>query len=217
MVPVFLPILLLAFQLSPALTPTKTPKPVLPKIDQNACPFEGCRFGKWIVHEPVQIYDTWKSGRKLLGTLAKGEQVTAVTGIHITFQPAEIQVTAPIREYNLKPGDTVFGYMSIGEGFFNAWFNGFWVEEFDGSGIQTPNGEGCRHNCNAKLLKATRSEWWVMVKMTNSTVGWTKEGNKFEGSDALAEVTYPPDVGNPFRSRTPNPATRYPASNSMGS
>jgi len=217
MAPVFLTIVLLAFQLNPALTPTKTPKPALPKIDQNACPFEGCRFGKWIVHEPVQVYDTWKSGRKLLKTLGQAEEVTAVTGIHITFQPAEIQVTAPIADYGLKPGDTVFGYMSIGEGFFNAWFNGYWVEEFDGSGIQTPDGSGCRLHCNAKLLKAARSEWWVMIKLKNGTIGWTREGNKFEGSDALAEVTCPPGVGNPSRSRTPNPAGQCPASNSTGS
>jgi hypothetical protein len=72
-----------------------------------------------------------------------------------------------------KPGDTVFGYMRIGEGFFNAWFNGFWVEEFDGSGIQTADGSGCRRNCNAKLLKAARSEWWVMIRIKNSTMGWT--------------------------------------------
>jgi hypothetical protein len=83
----FVQIVLLAIQLSPALTPRKTPKPALPKIDENACPFEGCQFGKWIVHEPVQIYDTWKSGRKLLRALRKGEEVIAVTGIHITFEP----------------------------------------------------------------------------------------------------------------------------------
>jgi hypothetical protein len=117
----------------------------------------------------------------------------------------------------LKPGDTVFGYMSIGEGFFNAWFNGYWVEEFDGGGIQTPDGSGCRFHCNAKLLKAARSEWWVMIKLKNGTIGWTREGNKFEGSDALAEVTCPPGVGNPSRSRTPNPASQCPASNSTGS
>jgi hypothetical protein len=45
--PVFLTIVLLAFQLSPALTPTKTPKPALPKIDQNACPFGEGFFNAW--------------------------------------------------------------------------------------------------------------------------------------------------------------------------
>src|SRR5262249_41668321 len=132
----FVSIALLAAQLNPALTRQKAPKPALPKLDRNACPFEGCKFGKWTVREPVRIYSTWKTERKPLLTLSKGQAVTALTGIHITFEPSEIRVTAPIPQYGLKPGDTVFGYMTLGEGFFNAWFNGYWVEEFDGSGVE---------------------------------------------------------------------------------
>ncbi len=42
---------------------------------------------------------------------------------------------------------------------FRARFNGYWVEEFDSSGIEAPDGSGCRRNCPAKLLKPTRSEY----------------------------------------------------------
>jgi len=172
-------------QLNPALTPQKTPKPTLPKIDENACPFEGCLFGTWIANDQVQLYSTWKSDRKPLGTIAKGEAVTALTGIYITFEPSEIQVTAPMPDYSLKPGDTVFGYRSIGEGYFSAWFSGYWVEEFDGS---STDGLGCNRNCTAKLLKPGRMEWWVKVKIKDGEVGWTKDGDKFDGKDALASV-----------------------------
>jgi hypothetical protein len=118
-------------------------------------------------------------------TLKKGEAVTAVTGVHITFEPAEIKVTAPMPQYGLKPGDTVFGYMNLGEGFFNAWFNGYWVKEFDGSGIASSDGSGCSRNCTAKLMKPAQSEWWVKIRTSDGTTGWTKEGSKFEGTDAL--------------------------------
>ena len=177
---------LLGGQLNPVLTPQKSPKPSLPKIDENACPFEGCQFGKWTARERVPIYSTWKLERKLLRTLSKGEAVTALTGIHVTFAPSEIEVTAPMPQYGLKPGDTIFGYMNIGEGFFSAWFNGYWVGEFEGGGIEGPNGSGCRRNCTAKLLKPARSEWWVQIKTKDGTIGWTKDGNKFDGTDALA-------------------------------
>lgn len=176
-------------QLNPALTPQKAPKPQLPRIDQHACPFEGCQFGKWTAREPVHFYSTWKSDRKLLRTIAKGETVTAVSGIYVTYEPAEIEVTAPMPGYKLKPGDKIYGYMSIGEGFFNAWFNGYWVEEFDGSSISAPDGSGCRRNCTARLLKPARAEWWVQIKTRDGTSGWTKEGNKFDGSDSLALLT----------------------------
>lgn len=52
---------LLAFpQLDPSLTPQKAPKPALPKIDENACPFEGCQFGLWTATNDVQLFSTWK-------------------------------------------------------------------------------------------------------------------------------------------------------------
>ena len=175
-------ILLMAAQLDPALTPQKAVKPALPKINENACPFEGCQFGAWTATDDLQLYSTWKEDRKPVAKLSKGAPVTAVTGIHITFEPDEIQVTAAIAQYGLKPGDTVFGYMNLGEGFFNAWFNGYWVEDFDGSGV---DGFGCERKCNAKLLKAGHSEWWVEIKTKDGVIGWTQETTKFDGKDAL--------------------------------
>ncbi|HEX5234627.1 MAG TPA: hypothetical protein VFW25_04775 [Silvibacterium sp.] len=182
-------ILLLIAQVNPALTPHKAAKPALPKIDENACPFEGCQFGKWRAREAVPIYSTWKSDRKVLSTVRQGEGVTALTGVDITFAPGEIEVTAPIASYGLKPGDVVFAYQNLGEGFFNAWFKGYWVEDFDGSGVKYLNGSGCSRNCNAVERKTGRSEWWVKVKTRNGLVGWTKDGEQFDGKDALG----PPD------------------------
>lgn len=176
-------IALLANQLSPALTPQKAPRPALPKIDRNACPFEGCQFGKWTVREPARIYSTWKTERKRLRTLKKGEPVTALTGVHVTFEPSQIRVTAPMPQYSLKPGDTILGYMNIGEGYFSAWFKGYWVDEFDGSGV---DGLGCNRNCTAKLLKPGRWEWWVKLKAQDGTTGWTNDVDKFDGKDALS-------------------------------
>src|SRR5207248_2311291 len=175
-------ILLIAAQPSPSITPQKAAKPILPKIDQNACPFEGCQFGKWIPTVAVQLYSSSKPDRKPIRMLRKHEGVEALTGIHITLQPSEIKVIAPIPAYGLKPGDIVFGYMDLGEGFLNAWFNGYWVEDFDGSGIE---GMGCNRNCNATLVKTERAEWWVKVRTKDGVIGWTKDTDKFSGKDSL--------------------------------
>ncbi len=188
-----------AGQLDPSLTPQKSPKPTLPKIDLKACPFEGCQFGKWTAVQPVPIYSTWRAKRKLLRTLEKGEAVMAITGIHITFEPSEIKVTVPMPQYGLKPGDTVFGYMNLGEGFFNAWFNGTWVGEFDGSSIEGPGDSGCQRNCTAKFLKSGRVEWWVQIKTKEGTIAWTEDGDKFDGTDSLAgSVGFGSFHGNPI-------------------
>jgi hypothetical protein len=183
-------------QLNPELTPQRAPQPALPKIDENACPFEGCQFGAWTANDQVQLYSTWKTDRKPVVMVAKGEAVTAVTGIHITFEPSEIQVTAPMPDYDLKPGDTIFGYRNYGEGYFSAWFNGYWVEQFDGSGISSPDG-GCNRNCTAKLVKPGRMEWWVQIKIKDGTIGWTKETEKFDGKDALGKIRLKFDTPQP--------------------
>src|SRR5205823_13295764 len=83
-------------QLDPSLTPQKAPKPTLPKIDEKACPFEGCQFGPWTATDQVQLFSTWKKDRKPLVTISKGEAVTAITGVHVTFEPSEIKVIAPM-------------------------------------------------------------------------------------------------------------------------
>src|SRR5262249_38619962 len=75
---------------------------------------------------------------------------------------------------------SVYGYMSLGEGMFSAWFNGYWVEEFGGSGIEDPKGPGCIRHCNA-------TEWWVQMKTKSGLIGWTNETEKFDGKDSLAE------------------------------
>jgi hypothetical protein len=186
--PIFLSVALFGAQLDPKLMPHKAPRPVLPKIDYNACPFEGCQFGKWTARRRVVIYQTRAVRGRPVATLQKGEEVTALTGVNVTYEPSEFRVTAPIPDYGLKPGDTILGYMYLGEGAFNAWFKGNWVETFDdGPSIEYgPFGSGCRPNCNARLLKPGRFEWWAEIKTKSGIVGWTKESNAFDGADALA-------------------------------
>jgi len=142
MLKIFACALLLATQLDSGTSLQKAPKPLLPKVDEHACPFEGCQFGKWTAQQSVPFYSTWRPERKALRTITKGQTVTALTGIYITIVPGDIEVTAPIPDYGLKPGDHVFQYMNLGEGVFNAWASGYWIPEFDGSGVQYPDGYG---------------------------------------------------------------------------
>ena len=88
-------------------------------------------------------------------------------------------------ESGLKPGDSIYGYVYKGEGVFSAWFNGYWVEDFDGSGVA---GAGCNRNCNAKLVKQGHVEWWVQIRTKDGTIGWTKDTDSFDGKDALSGI-----------------------------
>lgn len=133
----------------------------------------------------MPLYSTWRRGRKILRRLRKGEVVTALTGIYITFRPDEYRVIAPLSDEGLesvdddglKPGDTIFGYMNRGEGALDVWFKGHWVPGFYAGGFDTL---GCNPVCTTKLLKRGRSEWWVKLKTKEGTIGWTKDGYKFD-------------------------------------
>src|SRR5580700_6112361 len=92
-----------------------TPQPPSPVIDYNACPFEGCTFGKWLVTHETTIFTTWEEGRKPWATLKKGEVVTGLTGVHVTWEPDRVQVFQPIPELKLQPGDIILRYMQRGE------------------------------------------------------------------------------------------------------
>ncbi|HKW34885.1 MAG TPA: hypothetical protein VJN92_17880 [Candidatus Acidoferrum sp.] len=46
-----------------------------------------------------------------MAALQKGEVVTGMTGVHITYEPDRIRVFKPIHELHLQPGDIILRYM----------------------------------------------------------------------------------------------------------
>ena len=159
--------------------------PSLPVIDDNACPFEGCTFGKWIVNRDSAIFSSWKDDRKPVFTLKKGQVVTGLTGVHITYEPDHIQVLKPIPELRLQPGDIIFRYMYRGEGFADIWAKGQWKKEYDCSFITEKNGSGCSGDCAAKVISEGRKHWWVRLETAQGSIGWAKAEGQFDCMDSL--------------------------------
>lgn len=160
-------------------------EPSLPAIDENACPFEGCSFGKWIVTRDSSIFSSWKEDRKPLSMLRKGEVVTGLTGVHITYEPDHIRLFKPIPELRLQPGDTILRYMYRGEGFADIWVKGEWKKEYDCSFITEKDGSGCLRDCAAKVISEGRKDWWVRLKTAQGSVGWAKAEGQFDCMDSL--------------------------------
>ena len=156
--------------------------PALPKIDHDACPFEGCVFGDWKARVQVRLYSTWELPRQpLRRVVERGEVVNAVTGVHITYAPDLIEVLKPLPQFGLKPGDTIRRYMTRGEGLADFWANGHWLGDFnlDGLDIKELGGFGCRRDCPARVKQQGKKEWWVEIKTTDGVVGWTKDASSF--------------------------------------
>ena len=175
--------------LSAGQSPSREPstlQPPLPVIDYNACPFEGCTFRKWIVTRDSEIFSTWKLPRKLVASLRSGEVVTGLIGVHITYSPDRIEVLSAIPELGVQPGDVILRYMYRGEGFADIWANGQWHREYDCTFIAEKSESGCLHDCAAKVISEGRKDWWVRLRTSQGSIGWTKVEDQFDCLDSLA-------------------------------
>ena len=162
-------------------------EPALPVIDEQACPFEGCKFGKWKVSKDSTLNSSWQNDRRELAKLTPGQEVTAVTGVHITRSPDRILVKRDIPRLGLQAGDIVLRYMYVGEGFANIWAKGAWHKEEDCSFITEKNGDGCARDCAAIVTEEGVKEWWVKIKTPDGKLGWVLVSDNFQGMDALSE------------------------------
>jgi hypothetical protein len=159
--------------------------PSSPVIDYKACPFEGCTFGKWLVVRNSAIFSTWKDGRKPVSTLTKGDIVTGLTGVHITYEPDHIKVFKPVPELRLQPGEIILRYMYHGEGFADIWVKGHWEKNYDCTFITEKDGSGCLGDCVAKVVSEGKKDWWVELKTAKGSIGWTKTEGQFNCMGAL--------------------------------
>ena len=162
-----------------------TQQPPSPVIDNNACPFEGCTFGKWLVTHQTTVFTTWKEDRKPWATLQKGEVVIGLTGVHITWEPDRVQIFKPIPELQLQPGDIILRYMERGEGFADFWVKGQWKKDYDGTFITEKDNSGCLRDCIAKVISQGRKDWWVSLKTSQAKIGWVKVERQFKCMDSL--------------------------------
>jgi hypothetical protein len=162
-----------------------TPEPRLPVIDRNACPFEGCTFGKWIVKRETAVFDTWEQARKQLFVLQKGAVVTGLTGVHIVHEPDRIRILKLIPELQVQPGDVILRYMYHGEGASDLWVKGQWKKEYDTGFVTELDNSGCLRDCSAKVISQGRKEWWARLKNRQGQMGWTKVEDQFDCVDAL--------------------------------
>jgi len=135
-------------------------------IDKGACPFECCTYREWVARTDVTLLDV-PNGKAVVGQIKKGEKVLALTG-EVHSVPLPIVVHKDYLEAGVKAGDTIYLLHYIGEGFWKVWHKGN-VVEIDDLPVKGPK---------------PKTTWWVKLKTSSGTIGWSVDRSNFENQDA---------------------------------
>jgi hypothetical protein len=173
----------IAVALLPAVA-TGADSPPAKYVDKGACPFECCTYRAWHMNADTVAYAGPDENAKVVGHLKAGATVEAITGeVHST--PVRFVVKKPHAEY--KPGDVLWVYTYLGEGYFKVWRNGAMQEDNLGfSPYGGSPGARCENKkqCWGQLEKELEFSWWVKVRSKEGWEGWSNQPERFGNKDA---------------------------------
>lgn len=147
-------------------------------VDQGACPFECCTYGKWKAKSNTPILANPVLGSPQVTVVPKGAFVSALTG-EVRTVPGIFVVRRDVGGF--KQGDVVYVYTYLGEGSYKLWFNGrMFEDQIDISPAHPSPGDW-------GYWKATpQSSWWVKLRTGDGQVGWTNSTTNFLGKDSCS-------------------------------
>ena len=180
-----LTLIVLLMSSSSAIYPQTKPPTVY--VDKGACPFECCTYRAWRTEKTTVAYAKPDRRSKRLGKFRKGSSVLARTG-EVRTRPGKFVILKAHEKY--RPGDVLWVYTPLGEGFYKVWFKGKMYDE----GLDYMSGPfersipSCEEapNCWGKLEKESRVEWWVRIRSAEGWVGWTDQAENFSNKDACS-------------------------------
>jgi hypothetical protein len=160
-------------------------KPPAYYVDKGACPFECCTYRKWKTERTTIAYARPNLKSKRVGKFRAGTTVAGLTG-EVRVVPGRLVVTKAHDRY--QPGDVLWVYTPLGEGFYKVWFKGkMYQEEMPYmSGPYEQSYPRCEDTpeCWGKLEKEMKTEWWVKIRSAQGWIGWTNLAENFSNIDA---------------------------------
>ncbi len=153
-------------------------------IDKGACPFECCTYRDWTVNVNTILYKFSDEASPKIGVVKKGEVVQGLTG-EVRTKGRKFLVHSTQGEFS--PGDIIWVYTYLGEGFFKVWHNGGFFEMGLGfSPYGGSMGKRCEIGdyCWGELEQELSSTWWVKIKSKSGLEGWSNKADNFGHKDA---------------------------------
>jgi hypothetical protein len=145
-------------------------------IDKGACPGEGCIYvGTLKIKRTTFAYARPDAGSLKRGRFMAGDDAVPLTG-EVHSIPGRFVVRKARGKY--KPGDVLWLYTYLGEGYFKIWHGGKMYPESMEFG-HYGRARGCEESpdCWGDLVRKLKMTWWVKIKDKNGLMGWTKWEN----------------------------------------
>ena len=158
----------------------------VPFVVENACPFEGCTFGKWTVLKDTTVFQRPEKKSPIVGTLKAGTSVSVVSGIEYVTPGKAIVIGKPYsHEKIIDPDEEILILNYQGEGRSQVFHNGqLFITKIARKKSRCSDNSNWRY-CWVKVIQEPISIWWVEVK----NMGWVSmEQNALKAIDALSNV-----------------------------
>ena len=160
---------------APAIAQPAPPRGLtFPREDPGACPFECCKYGRWVASAAVTVRRERLAGAAPAFSVAPGETVDAITGVVVTTQPGRARVLAALTldGLTLAAGEEVSVLRYAGEGAYLVCARGRAVEA-----------ESEEAGGHLRVLSTPRVVWWVQIRNARGEVGWSDQPDRFTGRD----------------------------------
>ena len=151
--------------------PSKEPPRIY--VDKGACPFECCTYREWVALKNADLVET-PNGKKVVGSIKKGEKVLALTG-EVRSRPVKAVTHDGYPEVGVKAGEIVYVIDYVGEGYWKIWHDGKIDQIQDLPGGVSP-----------------KTRWWVKLKTATGVVGWIEERRNFDNVGRMFLMIAPP-------------------------
>lgn len=158
-------------------------KPKGKTVIYDYCPFECCKFGKWVIKDSIKVYKNEADTSSVYFRLSNNDTVFAETGNLHFIQTGKVVVTQPVDGY--KVNDTLQAF-NCSEGEFLVKHNGeekyveiFWPE-FSYKEDDTEENYFNRikkGNYSGRMIKRPETVWWVKIRSEKGE-GWLMLKNR---------------------------------------
>ncbi len=156
-------------------------------ISKDVCPFEGCSYGDWRVHQLTSVYAEASKQSQVISKLPPETTVKTLTGdVHVIPGEAKMKGLPYDRTLGLDPAKLIYILDDVAEGQTRISQNGnFYITKIATSKkrcLGKPDGR----RCWVDVLKEPVSMWWVKVHVAQLD-GWVLvENNNLEAIDLLS-------------------------------